>query len=242
MYKIAYINNQIHIINREFVEKWKDYTNYHYIKKRKQFPYYYKDKQQEKIVFYENKHPGSINNQDLIIPMTLFYNDGDVNNQENYILRRNLDEARFVKYINELQWGFFTNKYEGGVKILKKDHNIIKVNILILPNKKEISKELIKSLEIRVLFFKEEPSVPISNSFISKLVDILNKISTYSLDATKIRIFKFKEGKGLEDLKEELTENCLNLRVNQGKTGRGQKNQERYEESRERRQEKACFC
>ena len=94
-----------------------------------------------------NPHPGKINNDRIILNLSDFYNDGDKNNPENYVLKKN-SESEFVK-INKTIWDFFQTKYGGGPIIIKKNveykSNFNKKTEIDLFHKK-----------VKIIFFKKD--------------------------------------------------------------------------------------
>ena len=91
--------------------------NYKKIKSKEKSSYYSSMKEID-ASNQTNPHPGKINNDRIILNLSEFYNNGDINNQENYVLKRN-SEDEFVK-VNKTIWDYFLTKYGGGPEIIKK--------------------------------------------------------------------------------------------------------------------------
>lgn len=101
------------------MKKWKEYTNYQYVKKNIQYSFYYS--QYNKIV-YDVKlesFPGPIDNSSLLVPLNEFLNDGDAKNQENQVIRHDINQREEIKIVNKQIWNFFHEKYGGGPVIIK---------------------------------------------------------------------------------------------------------------------------
>jgi hypothetical protein len=106
-------------LSREWLEKWKEYTNYAYIKKNAQYSYYYQKYSNVKWEPKPESNPGEIDNSKLLVPLSDFLNDADENNRENQVIRHDLDQKKEIKIVNKKIWDFFHDKYKGGPLILK---------------------------------------------------------------------------------------------------------------------------
>ena len=135
----------------------------------------------------EAKPPTPISNSDLLLDIKSFYNDGNSENPENFIIRQDLSMKNDIKMIHEDLWNFFHKIYGGGPKLCynqsttKKNENEGKASfqlgktelkLIFLPDKKEIigNDENIKN------FFNEKN---IKSIFIEKdklISDLFEKI------------------------------------------------------------------
>jgi hypothetical protein len=77
---------------------------------------------------YINYNISSINNDELLVDIHSFLNDGDINNQSNLILRIDMDFYKMVKPVNKQLWEFFHSKYQGGPQIYRKRTLNLKAN------------------------------------------------------------------------------------------------------------------
>ena len=66
----------------------------------------------------KNKNPEEINNCELILNLSDFYNDGNLTNPDNIILKPNLNEIEYC-IINENLWNFFYSEFKGGPIIIR---------------------------------------------------------------------------------------------------------------------------
>ena len=117
----------VYIIDKTWLKAWKSYINYNFIKQTRYFSYYYENFMKKTYELSDIPHPNQISNQNLIYKIEDFFNDGDVNNQENLIIRHNIDQRKEVKIVNQKIWEFFHSRYGGGPKIIKKVHEESKI-------------------------------------------------------------------------------------------------------------------
>ena len=110
---------QVYVIEKNFLRRWKHYINYQETKRDIQLSNYnYNFK--KNVVYYNPKfHPGEINNSSLLISRDSYYNDGDDEDVENFVMKNDLCQKQDFKFINLDLWNFFHSKYKGG-PVLKK--------------------------------------------------------------------------------------------------------------------------
>jgi hypothetical protein len=53
------------------------------------------------------------------VPIEYFVNDGDKNNQENVVIKHNINIKSELKIVNKAIWDFFHSKYAGGPVIIR---------------------------------------------------------------------------------------------------------------------------
>lgn len=94
--------------------------NYSHIKKNLQYSYYYSKVSSKQYEPKLDKHPGPIDNSELLVPLNEFLNDGDPNNQDNYVFREDIDKAKDIRIVNQKIWNFFKELYGGGPEIIRK--------------------------------------------------------------------------------------------------------------------------
>jgi len=106
-------------MSKTWLKKWKEYTNYMYIKKNIQYSFYYS--QYNKIAYSVKLEafPGPIDNSSILVPLNEFLNDEDANNPENQVIRHDIDQRQEIKIVNKQIWEFFKDKYGGGPEIRK---------------------------------------------------------------------------------------------------------------------------
>jgi len=81
-----------------------------------EFPEYFKNK---KAIFNFHLHPGTISNHKLLVPMTDFVNDGDMTNNDNIVIKTDIDVEKNIKIVDLNIWKFFVDRYKGGPEIRK---------------------------------------------------------------------------------------------------------------------------
>ena len=174
-------NSNIYLINKKWLQSWKKYINKNYFDEK----YNLKNnknsaKKKGDIEWVESKPPGQISNSDLLLNLESFYNDGDLKNPENYIIKQELSMKRDIKIIHEDLWTFFHKKYGGGPKLCftqntskqneKNQKQVFQFNktelkLIFLPDKKDIigNDETIKNYfnqkNLKSIFINKEKNI-----------------------------------------------------------------------------------
>ena len=123
-YKLShYLNNQcgVYLINKQFLNKWKKFVNYSNFKNHLKKSLI-NDGSLSKINYSlrnNSEHPGPINNTQLLVPLSEFFNDNDEENPDNIIVKNQLNYLNYKK-LDENLWKFFYIRYGGGPMIYKK--------------------------------------------------------------------------------------------------------------------------
>ena len=191
-------SKEIHIINKEWVKKWKEYVNKYYLTNKYNLhpTGFNKGGELPSKTFLIKNSPGPINNQELLLKINDFYNDGDINNKDNVVINSEINYKQ-IKYISDEIWNFFIEKYGGSpeikVNIIKnKETNteeveLVKpnVNLFFLPDKEKI---IGNDKEIED-YFKKERLLPMFLKNDNKLIDVRNKI----IEIEKKRKLHFKD-------------------------------------------------
>ena len=210
-------------INKSWYYSWKKYINKDYfditeeLKPNKK----YENEENEKLKWVDYPSPGPISNDKIILNLNSFYNDGDVNNPENYIIRQDLSFKKDIKMIHENLWNFFYNKFKGGPKLcyIIKDKNDKESQKK--ENKEEHLFELNKT-EIKLLFLPTKNEILGNDESIKKHFS-LNNIKSIYIHKDKLIINLFEkiveiENKKLNNKKghygEKIQDNELNLWFN----------------------------
>ncbi len=107
------------LLNRNWHTKWKKYVDYVSIKETQKSFYSYSSYNKREHKIDPESHPGEIDNNFLLYPLDEFLNDGDPNNDENFVVRHDLDVKRDLKIVNKNIWQFFFTRYGGGPQIEK---------------------------------------------------------------------------------------------------------------------------
>jgi hypothetical protein len=111
--------SEAYVINKLWLNKWKEYVNYVYVKKNLQYSFYYTQYNKQAYEVKDDSHPGQINNNYLLVPLNEFLNYGDPTNPNNQIIRHNIEQKKEVKLINKAMWDMFNDKYGSDVAIRK---------------------------------------------------------------------------------------------------------------------------
>ena len=107
---------QVYILNKQWYNKWKNYINYSYFKNKSTNPVYYKN---QVSFFNHHLHPGPISNNNLVVNLCDFVNDGNAKNDENIVIKSDIDFEKNIKIIDNTIWKFFFDRYKGGPEIKK---------------------------------------------------------------------------------------------------------------------------
>ena len=188
-------------INKLWLNSWKQYINKDYFDKKEQLKPYKKEKEEEEekkeLKWKENPFPGPISNDKLLMKIDSFYNNGDTNNPENYIIRKELSFKNDIKIIHENLWNFFFEKFKGGPRLCyiirdkndkenenkenNKDYlfeiNKTEIQLLFLPTKNEILgndgkiKKFFSFSNIKSIFIRKEKLI---SDLFEKIVEIEN--------------------------------------------------------------------
>ena len=110
---------EIYLLEKNFLIKWKKYVNYSLVKNRVKNSSNIESFINNNELNSHHENPGPINNRNLLVSFSNFHNDGDEENSENIVIRKDLDKNDFIK-INHSIWLFFHLRYGGG-PIIKKN-------------------------------------------------------------------------------------------------------------------------
>ena len=175
--------SKLFLINKKWYYSWKQYVNKDYFDiKEKLNPNKIKkiEKEEKKdLKWVENPSPGPISNEKLIKRINSFYNDGDENNPENFIIKEELSFKTDIKMIHENLWNFFFEKYGGKPRLChimknNKDKKDTKEN----QNNKDYLFQL-NQTEIKLLFLPIKNEIIGNNEKIKKFFSLNNIKSIY---------------------------------------------------------------
>jgi len=112
-------NQNIYIMNKVWLAKWKNYINYNQIKLKMRYNINKNEGEitEKNIEDQNNPFPGCINNFQILLPLSDYYNDGDRDNEENVVINPDINIKQNLKIVNEKIWNYFYNKYGGGPEI-----------------------------------------------------------------------------------------------------------------------------
>ena len=115
-------STKIYLISRKWLKLWKKNINKEYLDEK----YSLKNKtsnQKKNLSWSEDQSPIPISNNELLLDINSFYNDGDEENPENFIIKQELSMKRDIKIIHENLWDFFYKRYGGGPKLCFEQNN-----------------------------------------------------------------------------------------------------------------------
>ena len=188
-------------INKSWYYSWKKYINKDYfdikeeLKPKKKLKY---ENEKKELKWNEYPSPGPISNDKIILNLNSFYNDGNINNPENYIIRQDLSFKKDIKIIHEYLWNFFYNKFKGGPKLCyiirdkndkEKQKNENKENLF----------ELNKT-EIKLLFLPKKNEILGNDESIKKYFS-LNNITNIYIHKDKLIVNLFEKIVEIENTK-----------------------------------------
>ena len=129
--------SKIYLISRKWLKSWKKYINKEY----------FDEKEKLKI--------------------KSFYNDGDEENPENFIIKPDLNMKKDIKMIHEDLWDFFHERYKGGPKLCYKQET---------PQKDNNDKALFQmgKTEIKIIFLPIKENILGDDDKIKKYFDEKN--------------------------------------------------------------------
>ncbi len=107
------------LLNRNWLRKWKKYVDYQSIKESQQSYYSYSSYNRRVHKIDPESHPGEIDNGFLLYPLDEYLNDGDANNEENFVVRHDINPKTDLRIVNKSIWQFFYTRYGGGPQIEK---------------------------------------------------------------------------------------------------------------------------
>jgi hypothetical protein len=190
-----------YIISRKWLNKWKEYINYRYLKRYIQYSYYYS--QHTGTQKYDPKpdsFPGEIDNTSLLVSLEKFLNNGDFNDHENFILTQNIDHRKQIKIVNSTIWDFFRSRYGGGPEIKKEvieelsryssiqrkviEINYKKYNIITFPKREDLSDDIFNEMKASIIYISKSKTI---QELKSKYVSLVKYIGTpYYTDTVEI--------------------------------------------------------
>ena len=195
-------STKIYLINRKWIQLWKKYINKEYLDEK----YSLKTKKnpsKNNLTWNEEKAPIPISNSDLLLDIKSFYNDGETENPENFIIKQDLSMKRDIKMIPEHLWDFFHKKYGGGPKLCFEQNNSDKnekngkagfqlnkteMKLIFLPNKNDIIgndesiKKFFNDKIVKSIFIEKE-------KLVSDLVEKIVKTENHKLHSRKKNFF-----------------------------------------------------
>ncbi len=111
------LNNKdqdIFIMNKNWLRKWKNYINYNHIKLTLRYNLNKNENKEKYLEEQYQPHPGCINNFPLLLPLSDYFNDRDRDNEDNVVINPEINIKQNMKLVGEKIWSFFFNKYGGG--------------------------------------------------------------------------------------------------------------------------------
>jgi hypothetical protein len=120
--------SKLFLINKQWYYDWKTYINKDFFDKihglnPNKVKKNGKDIEESKLKFEETPSPGPISNDKILMNLNSFYNDGDMKNPENFIIKQELGFNKDIKIIHEELWNFYFKKFGGGPELCYKSNN-----------------------------------------------------------------------------------------------------------------------
>ena len=223
-------------MNRKWLQKWKKYVDYSFIKRKMIYQQQYLGRKLKPYIIDENLKPGPIDNSEILVSLDEFLNDGDLSDQSNFIIKPGIDQREEIKICGKKLWEFFFKKYGGGPEIIRpwitqgssySAQKIVEIfsrnlNILILPERRKISKENIYSLTTLSVFCSRNQNLAdMKQRLVEIFENIRNKdikkfkegsildlwLKKKSLTVNNIRLWKINSESNLDEFKEFLLKN-----------------------------------
>ena len=109
------LKSEMFIINKNWIEKWKNIINYKQYKNilDQQFDNFKKYQQINNLSYPSQKlNIPIMNNKDLLIDINSYLNDGNIENDENYIINEENKDYKFI-FVNSKLWEEFKEYCDG---------------------------------------------------------------------------------------------------------------------------------
>lgn len=216
----------IYIISNIWIQEWKKYVSYSSIKQYLQSP----NSNKIKLLLPKNNKknkPKPIDNNSLFIPFDSFVNNGNLNNQYNYIIKEDKKRNKHFKCISKEIWDLFEFKYNGGPMIKKqKTTNMsiedclysIQLNVIIFPSKEYFTEQYIQTLQ--PLTFYASANETIKNCMQSMLLtlsslnckNILKQYNLNNCDKKHYILWQLNKSCDLQSLKMYYTMNAKKIK------------------------------
>jgi len=107
------------LLNHNWLRNWKKYVDYKSVKESSQTYYSYSSYHKRLHKIDTESNPGEIDNWFLLYPLDQYLNNGDANNEENFVVRHDINTKTDLKIVNKNIWQFFYERYGGGPQIEK---------------------------------------------------------------------------------------------------------------------------
>jgi len=185
------------LINKDWIKKWKEFSNYQEVKKYL-LTSLSNERAKPDIKPKSNKHPGPINNKVLLLQQESFFNDLTAS-QENYVLDKRVKtdkDKSDIKIVNKAIWSFFYNRYGGGPEIIRNYYifndksckfsttskilelRFLKLRLHILCTRETLDKEFVEQIEVDSLYVSRKKTVL---ELKEKIIRSLNVLSLHFL-------------------------------------------------------------
>jgi hypothetical protein len=153
----------------------------------------------------DDKFPGPIDNNRIIYNLASFHNDGDIDKQENIVIKIDTEVKDDLKIVNKDIWDYLHGLYKGGppikVDIISPDENnekkIIEIYLkdlkcIFLPKRNEFNETSIEGITLKPLFYSIKDNL---NDLKAKIA----RIGYNESDINKIRLWKLNEKYSFKD-------------------------------------------
>ena len=209
-------------MDRQWIKKWKEYSDYTTIKRKMKYSYYYTNNTTiSKYEIKKESFPGPISNSRILVPLDSFVNNGEKNDESNKIIRTDLEQRRDIRIVNKKIWEFFFQKYGGGPiiergwinegnqyssrKIVEVYHR--KIEFVCLKKRQILNKDTIYSLTNQTIYVSRTKNLSELKQIISDNLNSYNKLKfneETNMIPLNIRLWKIESNSSLESFKDFL--------------------------------------
>ena len=173
--------SQLFLIDKQWYYSWKKYVNKEFFdenyqlnpNKKKRNENEDENEEKKNLIWIENPSPGPISNNKIILDINSFYNNGDINNPENYIIKQDLSFKKDIKMIHEELWNFYFNIFGGGPRLCL----ILNDNYKNSNNKDSLFQ--LNKTEIKLIFLTEKNEIIGNDEKINEYFSVENVKSIF---------------------------------------------------------------
>ena len=234
--------NEVYVISKSWYSKWKEYSLYAFIKRSIKRPEFY-EKRPKPFKLKPESHPGKIDNSDLLVPISDFLNNQDVNDAKNLVISNEKVIKKDFKLISKPIWNMLVNYYGGGpaiVRNLKQEEGSTefdiyhcKIQLVFIPTREVLTDKdyITHNVKMYTMYVNEFITLDDFNTEVNKIISMKeNEALRLSLGITEYKaaidfiLYKLKKDvtyqdlvdlliNKLEDIKNGKTIRRINLRI-----------------------------
>ena len=231
--------NEVYVISKSWYSKWKEYSQYAFIKRSTKRPEFYKNRPKPFKLIPEH-HPGKIDNSDLLVPMSDFLNNQDVNDAKNLVISNEKVIKKDFKLVSKPIWNMLVNYYGGGPTIIRHlkqeegstefDIYHCKIQLVFIPTREVLTDKdyIAHNVKMYTMYANEFITLDDLNSEINKIIAMKeNEALRLSLGITEYKaaidfiLYKLKKDVTYQDVVDLLTNKLEDIK--NGKTIEGER-------------------